>query len=194
MSSPPPTPCSPTAATACSLTSSIASRMPPARWCGARHRGACARSARSAADRRRRGAALSRARRPVRVADDHATGEPAPLPPAEVAPRVISAQNAYVMDDMMADVIKRGTGGAGTLARARRHRRQDRHHQQGQGHLVQWLYAEPGRDRVGRFRPGASARGGRGRRAHRAADLDQLHARGAEGRDRGAPRRCRMGS
>jgi penicillin-binding protein 1A len=45
----------------------------------------------------------------VRVADA-TQGEPAPLPPAEVAPRVISAQNAYVMDDMMADVIKRGTG------------------------------------------------------------------------------------
>jgi penicillin-binding protein 1A len=45
----------------------------------------------------------------VRTAD--AThGEPAPLPPAEVAPRVISAQNAYLMDDMMADVIRRGTG------------------------------------------------------------------------------------
>ncbi|MBV8909599.1 MAG: penicillin-binding protein 1A [Gammaproteobacteria bacterium] len=37
-------------------------------------------------------------------------GEPAPLPPAEVAPRVISAQNAYLMADMMTDVIKRGTG------------------------------------------------------------------------------------
>jgi penicillin-binding protein 1A len=39
-----------------------------------------------------------------------ARGEPAPLPPLEIAPRVISAQNAYVMTDMMADVIKRGTG------------------------------------------------------------------------------------
>jgi penicillin-binding protein 1A len=37
-------------------------------------------------------------------------GEPPPLPPSEAAPRVISAQNAYVMADMMADVIKRGTG------------------------------------------------------------------------------------
>jgi penicillin-binding protein 1A len=45
----------------------------------------------------------------VRVADT-TRGEPAPLPPAEIAPRVITAQNAYVMDDMMADVIKRGTG------------------------------------------------------------------------------------
>ncbi len=42
--------------------------------------------------------------------NDATHGEPAPLPPAEVAPRIISAQNAYLMDDMMADVIKRGTG------------------------------------------------------------------------------------
>ncbi len=45
----------------------------------------------------------------VRVADT-GHGEPAPLAAADAAPRVISAQNAYVMDDMMADVIKRGTG------------------------------------------------------------------------------------
>jgi len=37
-------------------------------------------------------------------------GEPPPLPDSEAAPRVITAQNAYLMDDMMADVIKRGTG------------------------------------------------------------------------------------
>jgi penicillin-binding protein 1A len=54
----------------------------------------------------------------VRVSDpapaahpaDASHGEPAPLPESETAPRVISAQNAYVMADMMADVIKRGTG------------------------------------------------------------------------------------
>jgi penicillin-binding protein 1A len=45
---------------------------------------------------------------PARGAASH--GEPAPLPPSETAPRVISAQNAYLMTDMMADVIKRGTG------------------------------------------------------------------------------------
>ena len=33
-----------------------------------------------------------------------------PLPPEQIAPRVISPQNAYLMTDMMADVIKRGTG------------------------------------------------------------------------------------
>jgi penicillin-binding protein 1A len=41
---------------------------------------------------------------------DATHGEPAPLPAAETAPRVISAQNAWLMTDMMADVIKRGTG------------------------------------------------------------------------------------
>jgi penicillin-binding protein 1A len=37
-------------------------------------------------------------------------GEPASLSSSEAAPRVISAQNAYLMTDLMADVIKRGTG------------------------------------------------------------------------------------
>jgi penicillin-binding protein 1A len=32
------------------------------------------------------------------------------LPPDRIAPRVISPQNCWLMDDMMADVIKRGTG------------------------------------------------------------------------------------
>jgi penicillin-binding protein 1A len=41
---------------------------------------------------------------------DPTRGEPPPLPADEVAQRVISAQNAYLMTDMMADVIKRGTG------------------------------------------------------------------------------------
>ncbi|MBS0579383.1 MAG: penicillin-binding protein 1A [Proteobacteria bacterium] len=44
------------------------------------------------------------------VSDDSTHGQPAPLPEAQVAPRIISPQNAYIMDDMMADVIKRGTG------------------------------------------------------------------------------------
>ena len=50
---------------------------------------------------------------PLKVVDTprgDTTGEPAPLPPQQVAPRVISAQNAYIMDDMMADVIRSGTG------------------------------------------------------------------------------------
>jgi penicillin-binding protein 1A len=41
---------------------------------------------------------------------DATHGEGAPLPEEQVATRVISAQNAYLMADMMSDVIKRGTG------------------------------------------------------------------------------------
>jgi penicillin-binding protein 1A len=37
-------------------------------------------------------------------------GEPAALTAAQVAPRVITAQNAYLMTDMMSDVIRHGTG------------------------------------------------------------------------------------
>jgi penicillin-binding protein 1A len=46
---------------------------------------------------------------PLQVSDT-THGEPLPLKPEEIAPRVISAPNAYVMADMMADVIRRGTG------------------------------------------------------------------------------------
>ena len=55
-------------------------------------------------------AAPVRVSEPARAAPAGEHGEPAPLPATQVAPRVISAQNAYLMDDMMADVIKRGTG------------------------------------------------------------------------------------
>ena len=50
---------------------------------------------------------------PDAVADPNrapATLAPPLLPADRIAPRVISAQNAWLMDDMMADVIKRGTG------------------------------------------------------------------------------------
>ncbi|HEY0768464.1 MAG TPA: penicillin-binding protein 1A [Steroidobacteraceae bacterium] len=55
------------------------------------------------------GEAQSPAGAALRVSDP-ARGEPAPLPADQVAPRAISAQNAYLMADMMSDVIKRGTG------------------------------------------------------------------------------------
>jgi penicillin-binding protein 1A len=41
---------------------------------------------------------------------DSLRGGRGPLPPEQIAERVISPQNAYLMTDMMADVIKRGTG------------------------------------------------------------------------------------
>ncbi len=45
---------------------------------------------------------------PARDAASH--GQPPPLAPDKAAPRIITAQNDYIMTDMMADVIKRGTG------------------------------------------------------------------------------------
>jgi len=57
------------------------------------------------------GAAL-RVSQPAQAAGraESSHGEPPPLASSEAAPRVITAQNAYVMADMMADVIRRGTG------------------------------------------------------------------------------------
>jgi penicillin-binding protein 1A len=51
---------------------------------------------------------------PPGVSSDPEKAPPTPLPPltapALIAPRVISPQNLWIMDDMMADVITRGTG------------------------------------------------------------------------------------
>jgi penicillin-binding protein 1A len=41
--------------------------------------------------------------------EDGVRGGPGPLSPEQLAPRVISPQNDYIMTDMMADVIKHGT-------------------------------------------------------------------------------------
>ncbi len=46
----------------------------------------------------------------VLQAEDAVRGGPGPLTPEQLAPRVISPQNDYIMTDMMADVIKHGTG------------------------------------------------------------------------------------
>ena len=42
--------------------------------------------------------------------EDSVRGGAGPIPPEQLAPRVISPQNDYIMTDMMADVIKHGTG------------------------------------------------------------------------------------
>ncbi len=55
------------------------------------------------------GAAAAAPGTPLQVSDT-THGEPLPLKPEEIAPRVISPQNDYLMTDMMADVIRRGTG------------------------------------------------------------------------------------
>ena len=102
------------------------------------------------------------------------------LPATRLAPRIISPQNCWLMDDIMADVIKRGTGIRGRARPAsRRYLGQDRHHQPGSRHVVQRLQSQHRRDGVGRLRPGASAGRRRGRQPHRGTDLGQLHARSA---------------
>jgi penicillin-binding protein 1A len=45
----------------------------------------------------------------VLQSEDAVRGGAGPLPPEQLAPRVISPQNDYIMTDMMADVIKHGT-------------------------------------------------------------------------------------
>jgi penicillin-binding protein 1A len=46
----------------------------------------------------------------VLQSEDSVRGGAGPIPPEQLAPRVISPQNDYIMTDMMADVIKHGTG------------------------------------------------------------------------------------
>jgi penicillin-binding protein 1A len=48
--------------------------------------------------------------RDVMALADSVRGGPGYLPPERLAPRVISAPNAYLMTDMMMDVVRRGTG------------------------------------------------------------------------------------
>ena len=78
-------------------------------------------------------------------------------------------------------------GPARPRARPRRHRRQDRHDERRTRCLVLGLQPGSRRNRLGRLRPGAAAGPRRGRRAHGAADVDLLHARGARGRAPASP-------
>ncbi len=114
-----------------------------------------------------------------------------PLIPAKnLAPQIIRPQVAYLLADMMADVIRRGTGVRARVAQSRRHRRQDRHHQRSPRRLVQRLQRRSRHDGLDRIRSGPLARARRGRRARGGADLDVLHARGAGAAPRGTGCRC----
>ena len=66
-------------------------------------------------------------------------------------------------------------------AEAPRHRRQDRHHQRQHRRLVLRVQQRHRRRGVDRLRPAAHARHQRDRRRGGAADLDRVHAEGAEG-------------
>jgi penicillin-binding protein 1A len=99
------------------------------------------------------------------------------------ANRVIDPRNAWLMDSMLRDVARYGTAAKAQQACSSvRHRRQDRHHQRLDRRLVRRLPAEPGRHRLDRLRPAAQPGQPRNRRRPGAADLDRLHAEGAEGR------------
>ena len=80
------------------------------------------------------------------------------LPAKDMAPQVLRPQVAYLLADMMADVIRRGTGVRARAVGARRHRRQDRHHERRARRLVFRIQRRSGHDRLGGVRPGPLAR------------------------------------
>ena len=89
---------------------------------------------------------------------DATHGEPPPLPPAAVAPRVISAAERLRDGRHDGGRDQARHRAARAVAQPKRHRRQDRHDERSQGHLVQWLHPQPRRHRVGGLRPGAPPR------------------------------------
>ena len=136
-----------------------------------------------------------RRRRPARMRPPAAAAAPRPPIPImprrtlccrhccrrhRIAPRVISPQNAWLMDDMMADVIKRGTGIRAGLAL----QRDDIAGKTGTTNLaVDTWFNGFNRNIVASvwvgFDQERPAGRGRGRQPHRGADLDRFHARGA---------------
>ena len=104
------------------------------------------------------------------------------IPEKNLAPQIIRPQIAYLLADMMADVIRSGTGSARPIPQSRRYRRQDRHHQRCARYVVQRLQRRFDDDGVGGFRSGSLAGRRRAGRPYGHAGLDLLHARGAGGR------------
>ena len=86
-------------------------------------------------------------------------------PTQRAAPRIISPQNAYLICDMLWDVVRRGTGGRAARARAQRSGRQDGHDERRPRYLVRRLQRRlVGASWVGfdHFRPlGGNEQGGR---------------------------------
>ena len=101
------------------------------------------------------------------------------IPAKDLAPQVIRPQVAYLLSDMMADVIRRGTGVGARGAQPRRSGRQDGHHQRFSRCLVLRLQRRSGGHRLDRVRSGPLAGRRRARRARVAAYLGIFHARGA---------------
>jgi hypothetical protein len=95
------------------------------------------------------------------------------------------------VDGHIADAVDVAIRAARAVARPQGHRRQDRDDQRERRRVVRRLHEQPGRRGVDRPRPAALARRERNRRGQRAADLDRLHAKSAQGRAREAPRGAR---
>jgi penicillin-binding protein 1A len=93
--------------------------------------------------------------------------------------RVIDERNAFLMDSMLKDVVRFGTA-AKACAGPPRPRRQDRHHQRFDRCLVRRLPGQAGGHCLDRLRPAEEPGQPRNRRRPGAADLDRLHAEGAE--------------
>ena len=132
--------------------------------------------------RQRSPAAKGSAARPARVlrcSTRRRTTARRVIPAKNLAPQIIRPQIAYLLADMMTDVIRRGTGMRARIAQSRRHCRQDRHDQRSSRCLVQRLQRRSGHHGLDRIRSGPHAGRRRGRRARGGADLDLLHARGA---------------
>ena len=99
-----------------------------------------------------------------------------------VTSSTLSADEAYLVTNLLRGVMDRGTGaGVRALGLTRRRRGQDRDHERHARRVVcRATRPAPGRGRLGRVRRRHAPRGVRRRR--RAADLDRLHARGRDGR------------
>ena len=125
---------------------------------------------------------------PHRLRPTRAPGQP------HLAPRAIDARNAYLVTSLMRDVVRRGTGAGAMVLK-----RNDLAGKTGStnDHRDAWFTgfnAQPRRQLLGRLRRLRLARPRRIRRQGRAADLDRLHARCAEGRAANSRSTCRPAS
>ena len=130
----------------------------------------------------------------VEDASGQVLAKAAPVRAGEGAQRAIDSRNAFVMYNMMQDVIRGGTGARAMQLGRDRSGRQDRDDQRSDGRLVRRLPAASERGRMGRLRSAALARAQRDRCGGSAADLDLLHGRGAQERCRGGAGGARRAS
>ena len=96
----------------------------------------------------------------------------------ETAERTIDERNAYLMDSMLKDVVRRGTAAKALVLKRGDLAGKTGTHQRIRGRLVLRLPAHRGRSSLDRLRPAPQAGQWRNRRHRRPAHVDQLHAQG----------------